>query len=263
LELVADLHGPEPTLTGVNEVEFADPRLVAAYDDLNPYEPGTQPDFYAALAAENGAEVVVELGCGTGLVACALARPGVRVIGVEPSAAMLARARARNADVEWIAGDAAALGTPNADLAIMSGHVAQFFVTDAAWSDALAALHRALRPGGHLAFEARDPVAREWEQWIPANARTVATGAGTVEQWIEVDDVRDGIVAYRNCYRFVARDEEVVSPGRLRFRTRAELTQSLIAAGFAVDAIYGDWDRRPVSADTRELIVMATRLSSR
>jgi SAM-dependent methyltransferase len=247
----------------LNEVEFTDPRLVAVYDDLNPYEPGTQPDFYAAVAAELGAEVVLELGCGTGIVACALSQRGYRVIGVEPSDAMLAVARERNDSVEWIDGDASILGMPNADLAIMSGHVAQFFVDDAAWNHALGALHRALRPGGRLAFESRNPDAREWEQWTHANARTVATDAGAVEHWIEVGDVRDGVVGYRNHYRFVDRDEEVVSPGQLRFRTRAELMRSLTAAGFAIDAIYGDWDRRPASAETRELIVTARRLSSR
>jgi hypothetical protein len=33
--------------------EFTDPRLVAAYDTLNVYEPGTQPDFYLELARES------------------------------------------------------------------------------------------------------------------------------------------------------------------------------------------------------------------
>jgi predicted TPR repeat methyltransferase len=48
--------------------EFTDPLLVPVYDTLNSYEPGTQPDFYAALAASIGAESIVDVGCGTGLI---------------------------------------------------------------------------------------------------------------------------------------------------------------------------------------------------
>ncbi len=243
----------------MNETEFTDARLVAVYDNLNTYEPGTQPDFYAALATELGAETVVELGAGTGIVARALAGRSRRVIAVEPSAAMIAAARDRDARIEWIEGGAGAIGNPGADLAVMSGHVAQFFVTEAAWNDALVALHDALRPGGHLAFESRNPDAREWERWTYANAQTVATDAGPVEHWVEVEDVSDGVVDYRNHYRFIATGNEIVSNGRLRFRTDAELTRSLDTAGFSIEARFGNWDRRPVSAQTRELIVVARR----
>ena len=53
--------------------EFDDPRLVAVYDAVNAYAAGTQPDFCLQLAAEIGARAIVDLGCGTGLVTCALA----------------------------------------------------------------------------------------------------------------------------------------------------------------------------------------------
>jgi SAM-dependent methyltransferase len=243
----------------MNEAEFTDPRLVAIYDDLNSYEPGTQPDFYAALADELGAETIVELGAGTGLLASALARDGRRVIGVEPAGAMLAIARRRAPQLEWIEGDARAIGALDADLVIMSGHVAQFFETVEAWTTALSALHVALRPGGRLAFESRNPGAREWERWTRANARTVATRAGVVEHWGEVDAISGGVVAYRNHFVFVETGEAVVSAARLRFRSIDELTRSLDESGFAVDEIFGDWDRRPAGSQTRELIVVARR----
>ncbi|HVJ96809.1 MAG TPA: methyltransferase domain-containing protein [Acidimicrobiia bacterium] len=238
--------------------EFNDPRLVAVYDTINPYEPGTQPDLYRSLAREVGASTVLELGCGTGQVACAFAAEGFRVTGVEPSAAMLSVARTRCVGVEWVHGGAAALGTLNADFAYMSGHVAQFFVTDEEWEDALSALRRALRPGGWLSFEARDPRAREWERW----ARSVRTSvvdpvAGPIEWWTEVHDVRGGVVSYAIHYRFLARDETLVSEAALRFRTEEELRASLGEAGFAVECMYGNWDRAPIGNGAPELIVLA------
>ena len=137
--------------------EFTDPRLVAIYDAVNAYESHTQPDFYAQVAVESGASSIVDLGCGTGLITCELARRGHRMIGVDPSAAMLAIARRRpSADqVTWICGDHDRMGTPDADLAIMSGHVAQFFVDDASWE---AMLHRdARRVATGRAARVREP----------------------------------------------------------------------------------------------------------
>ena len=236
--------------------------MVAIYDTVNAYEPKTQPDFYAQLAAETGASSIVDLGCGTGLITCELARRGHRMIGVEPSAAMLEIARRRPvADrVTWIRGGYERLGTPDADLAIMSGHVAQFFVDDESWQAVLAALHAALRAGGRLAFESRNPRARAWEQWTNAARVSVDDpAAGRIDTWAEVDDVANGVVSYANHYLFAARDEELVSPLRLRFRTLEELTCTLAEAGFAIEAVYGDWDRRPAAPATRELIVVATR----
>ena len=232
------------------------------YETVNAYEPGTQPDFYLGLAAELGARSVVDLGCGTGLITRELARQGCEVTGVDPAPAMLEVARRRPGGdrVHWVHGDARLPGEGRADLALMSGHVAQFFVEEDELAAALAALHRALRPGGHLAFESRDPRAREWERWTATARRTYHDpAAGSVEVWAEVSDVRDGVVTYDNHYAFAATGEEVVSPTRLRFRTVEELTASLADAGFAVEQLFGDWDRRPPGPATGELIVVAGR----
>jgi hypothetical protein len=170
----------------------------------------------------------------------------------------IARHRPYGDQVHWIDGDASRLGTPSADLAIMTGHVAQFFLTDQTWHATLTALRAALRPGGRLAFESRNPGAREWEGWT-RDARWSADDptAGRVDTWCEVHDVRDGIVSCANHFVFAATGEEQVSMVRLRFRTEEELTQSLADAGFAVERVYGDWDRRPIGPTTRELIVVA------
>jgi SAM-dependent methyltransferase len=242
--------------------EFTDPRLVAVYDTVNAYGPDAQPRFYRELAAEVGAALVLDVGCGTGLISRDLAAAGHRVIGVEPAPAMLRLARAKPpvGRIEWVDGGVERLGSPDADLAIMSGHVAQFFLTEEDWSVALTALHRALVPGGRLAFESRDRRAREWERWNGGEPSTrVDPVAGQITTWSDGAEERDGIVTYTNHYRFDATGEELVAPCRLRFRTEAELTASLDAAGFSVERLHGDWDGRPAGPGERELIVVAVR----
>jgi SAM-dependent methyltransferase len=236
--------------------EFTDPRLVAIYEAVNAYRPGTQPAFYVGLAAELGARSIIDLGCGTGLITRELAGLGYDVVGVDPSEEMLAVARRQpyGDRVRWvITGDASMLEPASADLAIMSGHVAQFFLTDEDWRSALLGLHRALKPGGRLAFESRNPEAREWESWT---ATEVAT-AGGVDTWTTVDDFSDDVASCTNHYRFSATGEALTSSVQLRFRSPAELTDSLAHAGFTVERMFGDWDRGPVRPTAPELIVVA------
>ena len=142
--------------------EFTDPRQVVIYDAVNSYEPGTQSDFYLGVAEEFGAETVVDLGCGTGIITLEFASRGYRMIGVDPSPLMLEVAQQKpGADaVEWVQGGAGQLGNAGRGPGIMSGHVAQFILKDAEWLETLAGLSEALRPGGYLAFESRDPRAR-------------------------------------------------------------------------------------------------------
>jgi SAM-dependent methyltransferase len=240
--------------------EFSDPRLVAIFETINAYDAGAQPGFYIGLAAELHARSIVDVGCGTGLITRELARLGYQVTGIDPAPAMVdvARTKPGGDRVHWICGEVTDIGKPAADLAMMSGHVAQFFVSDESWRTALAALHGALQPGGTLAFESRNPAAREWERWTRATAWSADDPeAGTIVTWTEVEGVGGGIVSYVNHYVFAATGEEVVSPCRLRFRTREELTGSLAEAGFEVETIYGDWDRRPPGPKERELIVVA------
>jgi len=60
-------------------------------------------------------------------------------------------------------------------------------------------------------------------------------------------------------YRFLPTGEELVSYNELRFRTRAELTQALARAGFTVERLFGDCDRRPPGRGSPEMIFIAVR----
>jgi SAM-dependent methyltransferase len=241
--------------------EFADPRQVAIYDAVNSYEAGTQPDFYLGVAEEVGAETVIDLGCGTGIITLEFARLGYRMIGVEPSLPLLEVALQKpGADaVQWILGGAGQLGTPGADLAIMSGHVAQFILNDADWHAALAGVRGALRPGGYLAFESRDPRAREWDRWAGRKRTIPDSPHGPIESWTDVIGTEGDLVHAIGHRRLLQSDEELLSPFTLRFRSEETLRRSLTSSGFSIGSVFGDWDRRPPGAGERELIVIAKR----
>jgi len=238
--------------------EFSDPRLVAVYDTLNPiveYE-----TFYVDLAAGLSASSIIDIGCGTGLLTCELAKRGHRLVGVEPSSAMLDVARHRCGEqVEWIEGDALGLGEVGADLAIMTGHVAQIIRDDEVWSTTLMAIREALGQGGRLAFESRNPLAQEWTAWTPQASRRRVEDAvvGPVEVWFEDPQVDGDLVRYEIHYLFGRSGEELVSHTELRFCTREELSRSLREAGFWVESIFGNWDGRQADSSSRELIFVA------
>ena len=242
--------------------EFSDPRLVAVYDTLNAYDPNTQPHFYRELAQDLGAKRILDIGCGTGLITRELASLGFDMIGVDPAPLMIEAARQRpNAQrVRWIVGPATCLGRANADLAIMTGHVAQFFLDDTAWLRALRVIHGAVRPGGHFAFETRNPAVDSWSGWTGAN-RVMARDpiAGAIEAESNTSAIRDGVATGTISYRFLASGDELTSDTHLRFRTELELYALLNEAGFALQHLYGDWNRRPVTTRSPELIVVAQR----
>jgi hypothetical protein len=45
----------------------------------------------------------------------------------------------------------------------------------------------------------------------------------------------------------------------LRFRSQAELTDSLSSAGFTMENVYGDWDGSPMTSASRVMIFVASR----
>ena len=244
--------------------EFTDPRLVALYDTVCPF--GEDFAFYLDLAAALGTESIVDIGCGTGMLTVELARPGRRVIGVDPSGPMLAVARSRPGGdlVQWTEGGVEALGVLDAsaaDLVVMTRHVAQIIADDDLWHATLAAARDALRPGGRVAFESRHPRSQPWgpgRSYAP-HRRFDEPGGGAFEMWQEVVAMRGDRTECELHYRFADSGDELVSRNVLRFRTEPELARDLVDAGFSVERVYGDWDRRPVSGVTAELIFVAAR----
>ena len=235
---------------------FEIPRLAQVYDPLDPHR--SDLDVYAALVRELGARSVLDIGCGTGTFACLLARKGLTVVGLDPAAASLEVARQKlGADrVRWIHADVASLPVLQVDLATMTGNVAQVFVTDDEWSAALDAVRAALRPEGHFVFESRVPLDQAWLRWSREDSysRALVPDVGTVEHWTEVTTVRDNLVSFRSTYVFESDGAVLTSESTLRFRSRDELADSLIAADLIVKEVRDAPDR-----PGREFVFIAER----
>jgi SAM-dependent methyltransferase len=241
-----------------------DPRLVALYDEDNPA--GVDHDFFRSLAEELDARTVVDLGCGTGILTVTFAVPGRTVVGIDPSPAMLDYARERTGaeQVSWLLGDSGTIGNAEADLVVMSGNVAQHITGDA-WQQTLGDIHEGLRPGGIVAFERRNPLARAWEGWTREQTYdTRTTPIGDLVGWYEVDAVTDsGDVAFtsHNFLTAPGQDTPEAIPERstLSFRSRDEVAADLEAAGFEVLGIWGGWHRGPMKPADPLMIFEARR----
>jgi SAM-dependent methyltransferase len=215
---------------------FAHPRLAQVYDAFD----GPRDDLpaYTGIADELGARRVLDAGCGTGTLAILLAGTGRSVVGADPAAASLDVARSKDGSsaVTWVHAGAATLPLANADLAVMTGNVAQVFLTDADWEEALRGIGAALRPLGYLVFESRRPERRAWEGWAAGSGPVIRDipGIGRVEQRFEVTAANLPLVSFRYTYTFRRDGAVITSDSTLRFRGREELESSLSAQGYEV-----------------------------
>jgi SAM-dependent methyltransferase len=235
---------------------FVHPMLARVYDAFD----GDRDDLdlYVDLVEELGARRVLDIGCGTGSLPVLLARGGLDVTGVDPAAAVLDVARHKDAadEVTWVHGDAMTLPPLQVDLALMTGNVAQVFLSDDGWIATLRGIRNALTMHGRLVFETRRPDRRAWEDWALEIGPVVrdVPGVGEVEQRREVTEVALPYVSFRYSYRFARDGLTVTSDSTLRFHSRGEIEESLAATGFTTLEVRDAPDR-----PEREYVFIAGR----
>ena len=131
------------------------------------------PEEAARWLVPEDAELVVELGAGTGKLTRAVAALGVRVVAVEPDPRMLAVLRGLGLDGVDGSAEAIPFEAGAAD-AVVAGSSFHWFELE----PALREIHRVLKPGGRLAFgwnhrDDRHPaIARMGAAVYEAQART-------------------------------------------------------------------------------------------
>lgn len=111
---------------------------------------------FAALRPE---QRVLDVGCGTGVVAISAARLGAKVVGSDLTPALLERAKEHSKlaqlDIEWKEADAEALPFPDASFDAVVSQFGHMFAPRA--EVAIAEMLRVLKPGGTLAFSTWPP----------------------------------------------------------------------------------------------------------
>ena len=240
---------------------YNQPELAVLYDEENSWN--ASDDFYLGLARRFGANTLLDLGCGTGTLTRGIVQAtGGSGVGVDPAQPMLdiARRNTKGEPIEWVQGDAREVRFGRKfDLVLMTGHAFQHLLTEAEQIALFRNVAAHLAPEGRFAFDSRNPAARQWLEWVPAQSRRVVDTAayGAVEIWNDARMNPDRILDVEEHYRILASGQHLRSDFRLRFSAPEELWDGMMAAGLAVEHCYGDWDASPFKPDAREIIVVA------
>ncbi len=144
---------------------------VDQYERYRAYRDRPALDLMVQLPADLEPREIWDLGCGAGEHAALLAKrhPRARVHGLDSSGAMLAAARGRNTEVDWVQGDIAAFAPARAPDLIYTNAALQWLPDH---ERLFPRLVRMLAPGG--AFACQIPVSSE-TPWYRA-VRDIARG---------------------------------------------------------------------------------------
>lgn len=219
---------------------------------------------------------VLDVGCGSGRVALALAADGIAVTGIDHSAAMLALARAQAAErglsarVQFVEQDVTAwTPTPRFSMALFALNGFLHLTDVAAQKAALSNLYHALLPGGFLLIDLPNPhtvfTPAQDGQMVLRHEFTSPQGeeiwcfqiaqTDLAAQTQHLTLIYDRALPAQSAQ--LAQIERLLVQMEVRFVYRFEMENLLNEAGFVVDAVYGSYDLDPYETDSHQMFFVA------
>lgn len=245
----------------------------AFYDWENARTLGRRDVPFWERLARQARTPVLELGCGTGRITLPLARAGIRIVGIDRSETMLARARRRIARARLgrrarlLRGDIRRLpfATPAPFRLVMAPYgILQSLLSEADLTATLKAVYDVLQPGGVFGLElvADLPSWQEYTGKVTLRGWRSRPGGVylTLRESVRQDRAR-GITRFDQEYIERRGRERRSHHFTLAFRTVTvpQMTRRLERAGFAVTAVLGDYQGGPWDARADAWLLLARK----
>jgi ubiquinone/menaquinone biosynthesis C-methylase UbiE len=252
--------------------------FIAEYYDASPVVQNRADIAFYVNAANEFGEPVLELGCGSGRVALAVARPGFKITGLDLSPKMLAQAEEKLAKLPADARDRANFVQGNMTnfdlgkqfrLAIIPFRPFQHLLDVQQQLACLECVHKHLQPDGRLVLDFFQTEPRRMHDREYLNKRQIAeyemsegrkvrltervTAFHRAEQVNDVEMVYD--VTHGD-----GRQERLTMAFPFRYFFRYEVEHLLARGGFEVEETFGDFDRSALHDDSPEMIFVARAL---
>jgi SAM-dependent methyltransferase len=229
----------------------------------------------AGKGARESGGPILELGCGTGRLLLPLAQQGHTVTGLDVSPALLAVARRKlqgspfAAAVELVEADMRrySLARKNYAFAFCTSNTLMHLADPGDQMAALRNTHRHLRRGGALLLDLFNPdvlrlaavdglqeLADQWQD-DDSGAQVIKWAVRSVD-WAE--QIQETIFIYEETLPDGG-SRRTICPFTLRFLWRHEAELMLQAAGFTVEAVWGDFEGGAYDAASDHLILLARK----
>ena len=173
---------------------------------------------------------IVELGCGSGILASRLVAVGYRVTGLDASPAMIAIARRQVSDARFRIASIATAAIPAADAVVAIGEIISYLGSRRTVERLFRRVRAALRPGGVFIF---DFIQSGERRTFPPRSRAGDDWALVARADLSADGrvlTRD-LTTFRKIHGGYRRSREV---HRVRIYPRQQIAAALAGAGFQV-----------------------------
>lgn len=228
------------------------------FPELEPETAGRVTDFVLNLVGTTNGDVL-DLACGPGRYAVALAKSGFRVTGVDLSPFLLRkaidRARDENVDVELLQDDMRDFVRPEAfDLVVNLTTSFGYFDDKDDDLRVLENMHRSLRRGGALVIDVmgKEVLARGF---TPTTSKELADGSLLIQR----HEIFDEWTRIRNEWIVIESDSTITFRFDLTTYSGQELKDRLLKVGFDDVKLFGGMDGSEYGLDARRLVAVARK----